>query len=212
MSGETTIRNWLHFASATLLKPPAPRNALMPDQFDAVHKTGTPPPIEDTLDSENGDTPWAVTLSIERPPLPRVRRIAEAATTRPYAPSPCQALCFRYRSELGPSHSSRTLLVLELKSMGKGSSGSLITRSCRRLLRLLGRRILRVWCISVRYARWKNFESSMHEIRSVCSVFIRRAPEFVLNLAKLSLGWLCELLEQRMRAAKTPSSLEVGSG
>lgn len=50
--------------------------------------TGTPPPIETVLDSGHGDTLWAAALSIARPPLPRVPRIAEAAAVNPRAPSP----------------------------------------------------------------------------------------------------------------------------
>lgn len=62
---------------------------------------------------------------------------------------------------------------------------------------------------TVRYAvQGENAESDTRETRSSCFVFNRRSPETVLDLAKMSLVWLRELLGLERAWRGRPTVLE----
>lgn len=111
-----------------LTDPATPRVA------QQVSMTGTPTPVKTLLDSSEGDTLWAATLSIARPPLSQypVSRIRPRSSCR--VSLLVQALRQQYRSRLVPLHASRIPSPSGLKSMKKWRSGSSITRLCRRSL------------------------------------------------------------------------------
>lgn len=122
-----------------------------------VTEAGSLPPVEILLDSGNGNTSWAATLSMACSPLPRVPRIAKATTTNSRASSLGQSTPSTVPVPTSPfasqSHSvpARTDIMGE-RSLDYHSSGGIGERSlcgnalfrCIRctLIHVPGRRVL----------------------------------------------------------------------
>lgn len=141
--------------------------------------------------------PSAAALSTARSPHPRLPRVPEMATVNPGALSP------------GPSTPSAELVSTRLFISQSHPTPVRTGIYEREKYGVIHHRALSEATTSARTLYWvrplhfhslseaESAESRMREIRSPCSAPSHRAPETVLDLAKMSLGWLRELLGQK---------------